>query len=240
MAVSDAEMASTTSPLEEIEDDGDLDSWRDSIGFITPNSLGQILALPVGYLIVGVGAGAALFLLSHGRGFTPLGWLALGTAAVFIVWAFALAWNGYRAYGLWNLESSQRFVRMRATGISYLCVLVTAVGIISGSPVLPGLGLVALFMFRSQATTTSHSSEFRISLMRIYQRALLVEGIAMAAISLACGVIAFFVIDNGSHLASEYIGGGAVFFIVGVVVIAVVTSGLLSRVWTKRRSDLSK
>jgi hypothetical protein len=222
MAESDADMASTTSPPEEIEDDGDLDSWRDSIGFITPNSLGQILALPVAYLIVGIGAGTALFLLSHGRGFTPPGWLALGAAAVFVLWAFALAWNGYRAYALWNLESSQRFVRMRATGISYLCVLVTAVGIISGSPVLPGWGLVALFMFKSQATTTSHSSDFRISLMRIYQRASLVEGIVMAALSLACGLIGFFVIDNGSRLASEYIGGSAVFLVIGIVVMLVV------------------
>jgi len=222
MAESDADMASTTSPPEEIEDDGDLDSWRDSIGFITPNSPGQILALPVAYLIVGVGAGTALFLLSHGRGFTPLGWLALGAAAVFVVWAFALAWNGYRAYALWNLESSQRFVRIRATGISYLCVLVTAVGIISGSPELPGFGLIALFVFRSQATTTSQASEFRISIMRIYQRASLVEGIVMAATSLACGLIGFFVINDGSRLASEYIGGGAVFLIIGIVVIVVV------------------
>jgi hypothetical protein len=222
MAESDADTASTASPLEESADGDELDSWRETVGFITPNSLGQILALPVAYLIVGAGAVTALLLLSHGRGFTPLGWVALGAAAVFIVWTFVLAWTGYRAYSLWELEFSQSFIRLRATGISYLCVLTTAVGIISGSSVLPAVGLAVLMTFRSQATTTSDSSEFRLSLRRIYQRAFLVEGIVMAAVSLACGLIGFFAIDSGSHLASEYIGGGTIFLVIGVVVIAVV------------------
>jgi hypothetical protein len=221
MAELGADMASTPSPPEEDAVDGDLDAWRDTIGFITPNSLGQILALPIAYSVVGAGAATALFLLSRGGGFTLPGWVAVGAAAVFIAWAFVLAWNGYRAYSLWDLKYSQDFIRLRVTGISYLFVLTTAVGVISGSFVLPEFGLIALMTFRSQATTTSQSSEFRLSLARIYERAFLVEGILMATISLVCGLIGLFVIDNRSRLATEYIGGGAVFLVIGVIVIAV-------------------
>jgi hypothetical protein len=224
MIESDAQVAST-SPHDAADDvDGENpDAWRDDIALITPMGPRQWLGMPLALFAIGAAGIVALELIAHGRGLTLQGWTLLGAASVFVIWAFPLAWAGRRADIRYDLRISQNYVRLSVTGSSYLWVLATFVGIVSGSTFVAIVGFVLLFMMRAQREVRKFGpepSEFRRSLARIVERALLIEGIVMTATSLTCGLLAFFLPNDGSALASWYIGAGGVLFIVGAVTTA--------------------
>ena len=221
MTEPDAEATLAAQSIETAEDD--LDSWREDIALITPSGPGQWLSLPIAYVVVGVLAVGALFLVAHGRALNLQGWVFIAAAAIFILWGLAFALLGRRAYVMYDLQESQRYVKLKVAGASGLCILATAAGVISGTVVVAIMGFAIMWIIRAQRQvppSATHSSEFRTAISDIVRRAVLVEGIVLAATSLACGLFALFVINNGSRIASEYIGGGAVLFLVGALTTA--------------------
>ena len=196
----------------------DLDAWRDDIALITPSGPGQWLPLPIVYVAMGVLALIGLLLIAHGRTLSPQSWVLIGAAGIFVVWGFAFAWFGRRAYVLYDLQESQRYVKLKVAGACGLCVLATAAGVISGSVLVAMAGFIVLWMMWSQrrvAANALRASDFRVALSDIVRTAFLVEGIVMAATSLAGGLFALLVINNGSRVVSAYVGGGAAIFVVG-------------------------
>jgi hypothetical protein len=213
-----AEATPATPPMDAAEED--LDSWRDDIALITPSGPGQWLSLPIVYVVVGVVAVVALFLVAHGRALNLQGWVFITAAAIFILWGLAFALLGRRAYVMYDLQESQRYQKLKVAGASGLCILATAAGVLSGTGVVAIMGFAVMWMIRAQRQlppSATHSSEFRTAISDIVHRAFLVEGIVLAATSLACGLFALLVMNDGSRIASEYIGGGAVLFLVGAL-----------------------
>jgi hypothetical protein len=216
-----AEPTPVTPPTDAAEED--LDSWRDDIALITPSGPGQWLSLPIAYVVVGVLAVIALLLVAHGRALNLQGWVFIAAAAIFILWGLAFALLGRRACVMYDLQESQRYVKLKVAGASGLCILATAVGVISGTVVVAIMGFAIMWMIRSQRrlpTSATYSSKFRTAISDIVRRAFLVEGIVLAVTSLACGLFAVIVINNGSRIASEYIGSGVVLFLVGALTTA--------------------
>ena len=208
------------------------DAWRDDIALITPSGAGQWLSMPIVFFVFGAGGITGLELITHGRGFTIQGWTLFAAALVLGAWAFPLAWFGRRADNLYNLEVSQNYVRLKVRGLSYLCWVVTFAGIVSASILISLFGLALLFIMWSKREVRQFGpepSEFRRSLARIVERAVLVEGILMAVTSLTCALLAYFLPNDGSQLASWYIGGGVVFFIVGAITTTMSLRGLAKR-----------
>ena len=218
MIGSDSAATAETPPMDHVEgSEEDLDAWRDDIALITPSGPRQWLALPIAYLVIGVGYSAVVLLIAHGR-VSPLDWVLVGTAGIFVVWAIALAWIGRRADLFYDLEVSQRYVRLKVGGACCLGILATAAGIVSGAVGIVILGFAAVWFIRSQREVRKsavHASEFRKSVAAIAQLSFLIEGIVAVATSVTCGLVGLFLIDDASRLASEYIGGGVVFFIIG-------------------------
>jgi hypothetical protein len=221
MTESGAEATPAMPPTETTEED--LDSWRDEIALITPSGPSQWLSLPVAYVGTGVLAVIAVLLIAHGTALSLQAWILVAAAAIFILWGLAFALLGRRAYVMYDLQESQRYVKLKVAGASGLCILATAAGVISGTVVVAIMGFAVMWMIRAQRQlppSATHSSEFRTAISDIVRRAFLVEGIVLAATSLACGLFALLVINNGSRIASEYIGGGAVLFLVGALTTA--------------------
>jgi hypothetical protein len=218
MTEPDPDARPATHSIETVADD--LDSWRDDIALITPSGPIQWLRLPLVYVLTGVLVSTVLMSTAHGRAPNLQGWVLIVMAGIFILWGVAFAWIGRRASLLYEVEESQRYVKLELAGVCCLCILATVAGVISGAVIIAITGFITLWIIRSQQQVPANASQFRLALADILRRAFLVEGIVMTATSLASGSFALLVIDDDSRLASQYIGGGAVLFLVGALTTA--------------------
>jgi hypothetical protein len=167
--MSDAGITSDAAPVED-----ESDAWRDDIALITPNGPSQWLGLPIAYFVLGAAVIAVLEVVWRGHGLNLQGWVLFAAACIFIGWSFPFAWFGRDADRRYELAVSQRYVRLKVIGASYLAVVATFVGIVCSAFPITAFGFVTLYVLRSQREVKQSRPEptaFRRGLARIVERA---------------------------------------------------------------------
>jgi hypothetical protein len=211
--------ADTTAPVISAEDA--------ELAFLRPLRTAEWLALPVVLAVLGAGATTALVVLGaeHGKWYTPLGWCALAVTLSVIALGGVFAVSGWRSFDRSEVAAARTNVRVHLIGFAAVGLAISIVGEGSGAvPLMIGGVLVLagiLFRYRTYGAQVELAVEFRRSVIRLVWQCYLFSGIVLAVAS-ASFVIAGLVVESlPSHLASAYVGGGFVDFLVGIVGIGI-------------------
>ena len=222
VAAQDDEMTTRADP--ETSPDDDLDDWYDSVAFLTPVGPSQWLPGPLAMLVVGIGAGIGLgMLFQTGQNRSSFwAWTYLVAGCLIALWAFPLAWRGWHAAQLVDLDTSKRFVRFRTASLAGVCIVVSFAGVLAGGVILFALSFGTLYAWKIRAarrTTGPPPSEFRRSLAVILHSSLLVEGLVLVFATLGTVLVSVVLFGADSKTTTYYFGSGVVSFLLGTLTI---------------------